>query len=51
MPHPEEVPPPPPAMQVIEKLEISSDETCERMRERIEEHPGWADNILAEPPD
>lgn len=35
----------------IEKLGISSDEECERMRKRIEEHPEWADNILDEPPD
>lgn len=42
---------PPPAIQVIEKLGISSDEQCERVRKRIEEHPEWGDNILDEPPD
>lgn len=45
MPPPEEVPPPPPAVQVIEKLGISSDEECERVRERIENHPEWEDDI------
>lgn len=45
MPPPEEVPPPPPAVQVIEKLGISSDEECERVRERIENHPAWDNDI------
>lgn len=48
---PGEVPPPPPAIQVIEKLGITSDEECERARKRIEDHPEWADGIPDEPPD
>lgn len=51
MPPPENVSPPPPAIQVIEKLGISSDEECERVRNRIEEHPEWGDNRLDEPPE
>lgn len=42
---------PPPAIQVIEKLGISSDEDCERVRRRIEEHPEWGDDVLDGPPD
>lgn len=43
--------PPPPAIQVIEKLGISSDEERERVRKRIEDHPEWGDSKLDEPPD
>lgn len=51
MPPPEKVPTPPPAIQVIEKLGISSDEECERVQERIKNHPEWGDNRPDEPPD
>lgn len=49
-PPPEEVPPPP-AIRVIEKLGVSSDEECERVRERIKNHPEWGDDRPDEPPD
>lgn len=42
---------PPPAIEILEKLGISSDAECEKVRKQIENHPEWGDNITLELPD